>query len=105
MFGGGFGGFRPDRVMRMPGWSDEAQRPVLFGQEVSSLPEWGQVAADSDMFKRNMAELFFEQALTRKPGPADQQEFKALWEAMPDDGYSANRLIHRLVDTKAFGVP
>lgn len=105
MFGGGFGGYRPERVKRIPRWSDEAQRPVLFGQEVDSLPEWGRVASESDMFKRNMAELFFEQALTRKPGPADQEEFKAMWQAMPDDGYSANRLIHRLVDTAAFGVP
>jgi hypothetical protein len=105
MFGGGFGGYRPDRVTRMPRWSDEAQRPVLFGQAVGSLPEWGMVASKSDMFKRNMAELFFEHALTRKPGPADQEEFRLLWHAMPEDGYSANRLIHRLVDTQAFGVP
>jgi hypothetical protein len=105
MFGGGFGGYEPDRVTRMPRWSDAAQRPVLFGQEVGSLPEWAQVAAESDMFKRNMAEVFFEHALTRTPGPADQQAFKALWQAMPEDDYSANRLIHRLVDTQAFGVP
>jgi hypothetical protein len=105
MFGGGFGGYRPDRVTRMPRWSDEAQTPVLFGQQVGSLPEWAQVAAESDMFKRNMAELFFEHALTRKPGPPDQREFKLMWQALPEDGYSANRLIHRLVDTQAFGVP
>jgi hypothetical protein len=106
MFGGGFGGYRPERVTRnMPRWSDDVQRPVLFGQEVNDLPEWAQVAADSDMFKRNMAELFFEHAFTRKPGPAEQSEFKAMWQALPADGYSANRLIHRLVDSQAFGVP
>ena len=104
--GGGFGGYRPDRVMQnMPRWNDAAQQPVIFGQRVNSLPEWARVASESDMFKRNMAEMFFEHALSRKPGPADGQEFTALWRSLPADGYSANRLLHRLVDTRAFGAP
>jgi hypothetical protein len=52
-----------------------------------------------------MAEMFFEHALSREPGPGEQEAFLALWRSLPEDGYSANRLIHRLVDTRAFGAP
>ena len=53
----------------------------------------------------SLAEMFFEQALGVAPGPADHDEVTALWQALPEDQYSANRLIHRLVDTNAFGCP
>lgn len=90
---------------RLPGWSDEAQQPVVLGQEVSSVREWAEIAAESDAFKRNLAQLFFEHALSRGPSPDEVEEFTALWRALPEDDYSANRLIHRLADTAAFGVP
>jgi len=106
MYGGGFGGYRPERLEGLiPAWDDAAQQPVIFGQPVADLVEWAEVAAESDMFKRNMAEVFFEHALGRKPLPIDMQEFNELWQALPEDVYSANRLLHRLVDTQAFGAP
>ena len=46
-----------------------------------------------------------EQALSRGPNPGELVEFTALWRGLPKDGFSANRLIHRLIDTRAFGVP
>jgi hypothetical protein len=104
--GGGFGGYRPERIAaHMPNWDKDAQQSVVLGQPVDSLIEWAQVAADSDMFKRNMAEMFFVHALSRSVGPADAEEFAALWQSLPEDGHSANRLLHRLVDTAAFGAP
>jgi hypothetical protein len=101
-----YGTFRPERPAEMiPGWSPEAQQSVLLGQEVSSVVEWARVAVESDEFKRNLADIFFWHALGRSATGKEQEEFAALWQALPADGYSANKLIHRLVDTDAFGRP
>lgn len=75
---------------------------VLFGQPVSDLLEWAEVARNSEQFKKNIARMLFNQALSREPLPHENEEFESLWKNLPDDGYSANRLIHRLVETKAF---
>jgi hypothetical protein len=105
-YSGGFGTYDPTRVDRyLPGWSDTAQQSWLLGQPVADLVEWASVAAASDAFKRNMADMFFQQALNREPSPDEAEEFSALWQSLPGDGHSAWRLIHRLVDTSAFGVP
>lgn len=105
-YAGGFGAYDPTRPERyLPGWSDTAQQAWLLGQPVADLVEWANVAAASDEFKRNMADVFFQQALNREPAPDEEAEFRALWQSLPADGYSAWRLIHRLVDTSAFGVP
>lgn len=106
MYGLSLGNYKPSRPVELiPGWDDAKQKPYLLGKPVADLVEWASVAANSDEFKRHQAETFFIHALGRKPQPADQAEFNALWRAIPADGYSANRLIHRLVDTLSFGAP
>lgn len=94
---------RPTRVI--PGWSDDEQQAVIFGQKVSSLREWAEVAVKSDAFARNLAQIFFEHALSRGPDAGEISEFTELWHTLPSDNFSANKLIHRLVDSRAFGVP
>lgn len=98
VFGNPIGDYDEDRAP----WGGDG---YLFGEPVTDLVDWAWRASDSDYFKRNLANMFFEHALGHEPGPADQEEFLALWQSLPEDGYSANRLIHRLVDTDAFGVP
>jgi hypothetical protein len=101
-----FGGYEEERPGRLiPDWSDGAQQPMIFGKPVGTLREWAEAAANSDAFARNLAQTFFEHALSRGPNPAELEEFTALWRGLPKDNYSANRLIHRLIDTRAFGVP
>jgi hypothetical protein len=101
-----FGHYRPERPTQMiPGWDDQKQISVILGQQVPDLVTWGRVAANSDEFKRNLADLFFRHALGRPASPDEQREFIALWQALSQDGYSANRLIHRLVDSDNFGRP
>jgi hypothetical protein len=101
-----FGDYRPERIAEsMPDWDDAKEQPMLFGQKVNSLVEWAKVASESDAFKRNMVDMFFRHALGRAPGPDDQKDFIAMIRAVADDGYSANRLIHRFVDTDTFGSP
>lgn len=75
----------------------------LFGNKVNDLMDWARQGRESDQFKIAMARMFFKHALSRLPKAGDQEEFKALWQSIPADNYSANGLIHRLVDTVAFG--
>ena len=89
----------------MPGWDPARQRAVLFGEPVASVVEWAQVASRSDAFRRTLAAMFFRHALGREPTAGEFEEFGALVASMEGDGYSADRLIHRLIDTDAFGVP
>lgn len=104
--GGRFGVYDPTRpATRMPNWSPVDQQPVLLGKPVQSLREWAEVAAQSDQFARNLATIFYTHALAREAGSAELTEFTALWQSVRTDGYSANRLIHRLIDTQTFGVP
>lgn len=102
----GTGIYTPTRPLaEMPGWSPSEQQTVVLGQEVDNLIEWAEVASESDEFKRNLAAMLFEHALGHEPEPDEQDEFIALWQSLPDEGWSANRLIHRLVDGAAFGAP
>ena len=102
----GTGLFMPGRPeAEMPGWDPELQKGVIFGQEVEDLNQWAAVAVESEAFRRNLADMFFTHALHRQPAPDEHEEFTALWQSIPGDGWSANQLIHRLVDTRAFGAP
>ena len=85
----------------IPDWSDN--QGVLLGQPVDSLVDWAVLAAESDEFKRNIVDMLFQHALERAPSPGEQPAFQAIWRQLPDDGWSANRTIHRIVDTNAFG--
>lgn len=75
----------------------------LFGLPVLDLKGWAQAAANSDGFKKNITKIFFTYAIGRPANSKEQVEFEALWQSMPPDNYSANKLLHRLVDTLAFG--
>jgi hypothetical protein len=90
---------RPKRVI--PDWKDN--QSVILGTNVPDLVTWAKTAANSDEFKRKLAQTFFHHALGRDPDAEDALEFEALTQTVPTDGYSANRLIHRLVETRAFG--
>jgi hypothetical protein len=78
---------------------------VFLDGPVPDLRAWAQKAANSDLFARNLANMFWVQSLGHGPTPDDEAEFQDLWRALPVDGYSANRMLHRLIDTHAFGVP
>ncbi|MET0284157.1 MAG: hypothetical protein ABW352_06795 [Polyangiales bacterium] len=103
---GDFGAYDEARpTTRMPEWSWAEQQPVLLGKQVKSLREWAEVAAESDEFARNLANVFFVHALEHEPEGAEVEELGVLWQGLREDGYSANKLIHRLIDTAVFGAP
>lgn len=85
----------------MPDWNNNQTH--IFGKAVSSVREWAEVAANSNAFARNLAMTFFRHAHEREPTAGEQPEVDAAWAAIKTQGYSANALIHQLVDGRAFG--
>ena len=77
---------------------------VIFGQPVNDLLEWAEIARNSDAFKKNTVHMIFDHALSREPLPHEADEYNKLWEGLAtEDGYSVNKMIHRFVETGAFG--
>ena len=102
----GTGLYAPGRpAATMPAWDPQLHRSVLFGEPVDDVMGWAAVAAESDAFKHKLATDLFGHALGRGPNPDEREAFTEMWRALPGDGWSANAMIHRLVDTQAFGVP
>jgi len=75
----------------------------IEGKPVKNLTDWADKARNSDLFKQNIARMMFRQAMSREVLPHEAEEFDKIWKSMPEDQYSVNKLIHRLIDTKAFG--
>lgn len=90
---------RPSRLF--DDWDEN--RSYLFGEAVEDLPDWARRAADSDAFRRNLATMFFRHALGREPGVLDEDGLTAAAASMVENGHSANKLIHVLVELPAFG--
>ena len=80
----------------------EAQGQIM-GESVANLLEWAEVARNSPAFMQNVAGMMFHQALSRHPLAHEQKEFDALWKGLPQDGYSVNKMLHRMIETMAFG--
>ncbi len=76
---------------------------MVDGFPTNNLRDWATIAVGTDYFKRNLALMFYRHAFNREPSIRELPEFTSAWEAMPEDGYSANLLISRIVDTAAFG--
>lgn len=101
---GGASVYDPSRPIRKGLWEEgNAPQSLLLGQPVETLQDWGAVAMASDPFKRKLALLFYQHAIGHDPRPEDLVEFTALWQSLPNDGFSANALNHRLIDLNAFG--
>jgi hypothetical protein len=101
---GGAGTFEQDRPERLGLWgAGEDRQGFFFDQPVDDLVDWAQTAAASDFFKRNHTLTFFRYAVGREPRPDEADEFEALWRSMDTDSYETPALLHRLIDTQAFG--
>jgi len=75
----------------------------LFGEPVANLGDWVRVATESEAFKQNLAMMFFRMAVGRAPATSQQRaDFAMLWQRLEGDGYSADQLLHRLVETLSF---
>src|SRR5262249_52265817 len=89
------GKYRAERPSEhVPDWDAIAPQYVVLDQKVSSLVELAGVMANSREFQRNLGNVFFTYAVGHPPQPEDLEEFDAVWTSLPQDGYSANRLLH-----------
>ena len=103
-FGNGL--YDPERpILAIPDWDPALQQSVVLGEPVANVVEWGRAASQSVHFRRAMTTMFIEHALGRPALPDEFEELAALVDTLPGDGYSANRLIHRIVASDAFGAP
>lgn len=87
--------------------SDMPEAGAIFGVEVADLVEWAQVAADSDAFAQQVTRDLWVTLIGHAPrDDAERSEFDAAWRALRDEhGYRAERVIHSIVDTLAYGRP
>jgi len=76
----------------------------VLGQPVTNLLEWANKAANSEEFKGMLVRMFVEHSIGQSV-QADNPEFIELRSSLVGDGYSVNKLIHRIVDTQTFGAP
>ncbi|MFO0709328.1 MAG: hypothetical protein U0353_05790 [Sandaracinus sp.] len=96
---GAYDASRPSRLI--PGWS--APDTYLLGEQVTDVRAWAERAVTTEAFARNLALMLFRDALGREPTPSELAELRVVWRALERDGWSANRMVHRIVDTRAFG--
>lgn len=104
---GGNGAFAPGR----PSWEPSEVEAVLLDVPLGDtatvgVTGWAAIAADSPQFRQNIATMFLAHAVGHAPLPDELDDLQALADGFDDvDGYVAAALLHRLIDTDAFGVP
>ncbi len=105
--GGAPSTFNENRPFLRDLWTPQTRPQAFFLDEpVDDLVEWAQVAANSDYFARQQAATFFKYAVGRDPEPNEEATLDAVWRAYRDeDNYSTENMLHRIVDTDAFGCP
>ncbi len=94
-----------------PSWQPSEVEAVLLDVPLGDtaavgVTGWAAIAADSPQFRQNLATMFLAHAIGHAPQPDELDDLQSLADGFDDvDGYVAARLLHRLIDTDAFGVP
>lgn len=86
---------------RVP-WAPEGQ---MFGADVADLRAWATQAVVTDAFAKNVGDMLWRATFGRAPSPGERADVEVLWRGLPADDFSANRALHRLIDTDSFRVP
>ncbi len=104
---GGNGAFNANRPSWQPSEVEAVLLDVPLGDTAAAgVTEWAQIAADAPQFRQNLASMFLTHALGRAPQPDELDDLQSLADGFDDiDGFQAVKLLHRLIDTNAFGVP
>jgi hypothetical protein len=106
ILGGATSEYDPNRPVNLGLWGATVNpQGVFMHNNVVDLMELAKMAAQSDQFKRQVTLFFYRHAIGHDPRPEDSQEFTQLWQSLPENGYSPNKLNHQMIDLLAFGVP
>ncbi len=88
------------QVLQMP------EAGSVLGQPVDNLRQWGQVAADSQAFAAKIVLDYWILLVGKPPENYQKDEFKLLWQGlMSVDNYRVEAMLHRLIETNAYGEP
>jgi hypothetical protein len=78
----------------------------VLGQPVSSLVQWGQVAANSDAFARASVTDYWKFLIGHPPTPEESAEFVPVWQALrAAHNFRIKPMLHDLIRTEAYGAP
>jgi len=107
---GGRGTYDEDRMRRFRSMSpiieDTPEAGTIFGQRVSNLVEWAEVAAASPAFARATTMDYWKLLLGRAPQGDELTVFDRLVaDFMGKHGYRVEAMLHDLVLTEAYGAP
>ncbi|MEM9493359.1 MAG: hypothetical protein AAGC55_29695, partial [Myxococcota bacterium] len=88
-----------------PNMASMPESGAIFGQPVSDLLEWAQIAANSEQFLAATVRDFWALLVGAEPTP-DNAEFEGLWRGLRDDHqYSVEHMLHDFIETEGYGVP
>jgi hypothetical protein len=95
-------------------WVRNEPRPAIFGRQVSlnseanatgtsSLVQMATAASESNPFAFNVVRMVFKHATGGQPEATDWREMAMLTEELKRRRYSVDAMIHRMIETLAFG--
>jgi hypothetical protein len=89
-----------ERVLDVP------EAGTILGKPVKNIVEWASVAANSSAFAQKVVLDYWRLLFGEDPRAADAPELIRLAEALTGpDGYRVEKMLHRLIDTEAYGAP
>jgi hypothetical protein len=106
-----FGRYVPNRIEtffanQSPIINQIPESGAIFGQPVSGLSQWAQVAANSDQFLVATATDYWKLLMGHPPKPEENAEFVALWRGLKNThNYRVRGMLHDLIRTEAYGAP
>jgi hypothetical protein len=85
---------------------DVPESGTIFGKPVKNVIEWAKVAANSPAFAQKVVLDYWRMIFGEDPRAADTPELARLATALSgDDAYRVEKMLHRLIDTEAYGAP
>ncbi|MFT3711017.1 MAG: hypothetical protein QM817_25605 [Archangium sp.] len=79
---------------------------AIFGQPVTSVQQWAQVAANSDQFLVATTTDYWKLLMGHPPKPEENAEFVSIWKGLKmSHNYRVKGMLHDLIRTEAYGAP
>jgi hypothetical protein len=103
--------YSPDRMRRFvladgPRVLEVPEAGELFGKPVQNVVEWAKVAANSPEFAQKVVLDYWRLLFGADPNASDLPELNRLAAALAnEDAYRVEKMLHRLIDTEAYGAP
>ncbi len=103
--------YYPQRIEKLfsaeaPNITQIPESGFIMGKPVSTLREWGTVAANSDEFAVATVNDYWKLLMGQPPLPEQNAEFVNLWKRLKSThNYRVTKMLHELIRTEAYGAP